>query len=108
MSYKQLTENDNRDNITQNTVFVYGTLVDDLNVLDKNSIYSVSVGALQEVDRKQQEQQVQLDAQKRELETQNSELETQKRELVAAKQRIVELENRMDTLTALVQSTLHL
>ena len=40
------------NNINNNTIFVYGTYVDDINILDKNSIYSVGVAATQQIDRK--------------------------------------------------------
>jgi hypothetical protein len=47
----ELTEAHRANGIEKNTVFVYGTRVDDFHVLDKQAIYNVSVGALQEMDR---------------------------------------------------------
>ena len=38
-------------------MFVYGSLVNDMNILDKNAIYSVSVGALLQLDKIQAQQQ---------------------------------------------------
>lgn len=46
-----LTEEDIKNNIQKNTVFVYGKRVDDLNVLDKHAIFSVGIAAMQEMDR---------------------------------------------------------
>lgn len=47
----ELTEEDMKNNIQKNTVFVYGKRVDDLNVLDKHAIFSVGIAAMQEMDR---------------------------------------------------------
>jgi hypothetical protein len=52
----ELTEAQMANGIQKNTVFVYGTRVDDFHVLDKEAIYNVSVGALQEMDRRVVEQ----------------------------------------------------
>jgi hypothetical protein len=66
----ELSEDDKKNNIKLNSVFVYGSYVEDLNVLDKNSIFSVSVGALQEIDRRQRKHNKQIEK----LETQYNEL----------------------------------
>jgi hypothetical protein len=55
-----LTEEDIKNDIKKNTVFVYGTRVDDFHVLDKHAIYSVSIGALQEMDRTIQRQALRI------------------------------------------------
>jgi hypothetical protein len=55
-----LTEEDVKNGIQKNTVFVYGTRVDDFHVLDKHAIYSVSIGALQEMDRTIQRQALRI------------------------------------------------
>jgi len=41
------------DEIIENQIFVYGQWVDDFHVLKKDAIFTVSVAALQEVDRRQ-------------------------------------------------------
>lgn len=51
-----LTIHDIENGVQSNTVFVFGTRVDDLHVLDKHAIYSVNVAAVQEIDRIQQQQ----------------------------------------------------
>ena len=66
----ELTEDDIKNNIRKNTVFIYGSYVEDLHVLDKNSIFSVSIGALQEIDRRQRKHNKQIEK----LETQYNEL----------------------------------
>jgi hypothetical protein len=66
----ELTEDDRKNNIKLNTIFIYGSWVEDLNVLDKNSIYSVAIGALQEIDRRQRKHNKQIEK----LETQYNEL----------------------------------
>jgi hypothetical protein len=40
--------------ITESTLFVYGQYVNDLHILDHDTIYTVATSALQEVDREQQ------------------------------------------------------
>jgi hypothetical protein len=40
--------------ITEATLFVYGQYVNDLHILDHDTIYTVATAALQEVDRQQQ------------------------------------------------------
>ena len=40
--------------ITESTLFVYGQYVNDLHILDHDTIYTVATSALQEVDRQQQ------------------------------------------------------
>ena len=40
--------------ITESTMFVYGQYVNDLHILDHDTIYTVATAALQEVDRQQQ------------------------------------------------------
>jgi hypothetical protein len=40
--------------ITESTLFVYGQYVNDLHILDHDTIYTVATAALQEVDRQQQ------------------------------------------------------
>jgi hypothetical protein len=56
----ELTEADKTNDVTKHTVFVYGTQVSDLHVLDKQSIFSVSVGAIQELDRMMLQQQLHI------------------------------------------------
>jgi hypothetical protein len=68
VSEYELTEEDVKNGIQKNTVFVYGTRVDDFHVLDKHAIYSVSIGALQEMDRTIQRQALRI----AELETQHT------------------------------------
>ena len=60
VSEYELTEEDVTNGIQKNTVFVYGTRVDDFHVLDKHAIYSVSIGALQEMDRTIQRQALRI------------------------------------------------
>jgi hypothetical protein len=40
--------------ITEPTLFVYGQYVNDLHILEHDTIYTVATAALQEVDRQQQ------------------------------------------------------
>jgi hypothetical protein len=54
-------------------IFVYGQKVNNLNVLSKDSIFTVGISALQEVDRQQQADKQRI----AELETKNAALETQ-------------------------------
>jgi hypothetical protein len=51
VSEYDFTEEDIKNNIQKNTIFVYGKQVDDVNVLDKNAIFSVGIAAMQEIDR---------------------------------------------------------
>jgi hypothetical protein len=51
VSEYDFTEEDINNNIQKNTIFVYGKQVDDVNVLDKNAIFSVGIAAMQEIDR---------------------------------------------------------
>ncbi len=87
---KQLTKQDIENNIHNNTVFVYGSLADDVNVLDKNAIYSVSVGALQQIDRQQQ--------------LYVSQIKNQEQEIAQVNQRILDLETKLNGLTELLKS----
>jgi len=48
---KDLTEEEKQSTIQENTVFVYGKQVKDLNILEKHAIYSVGMAAIQEIDR---------------------------------------------------------
>jgi hypothetical protein len=48
---KDLTEEEKQNTIQENTVFVYGKQVKDLNILEKHAIYSVGMAAIQEIDR---------------------------------------------------------
>lgn len=57
---QELTEKDKENGVEKNTVFVYGTRVDDFHVLDKQAIYSVSIGAMQEMDRLIQRQALRI------------------------------------------------
>jgi hypothetical protein len=45
------------DSFPGDKVYVYGRVVDDFHVLDKNAIFTVGIAALQEVDRQVQRQQ---------------------------------------------------
>lgn len=57
VSSRVLTEEDVQNNIQSNTIFVYGTKVDDLHILNKEAIFSVGIGAIQQLDRIVQQQQ---------------------------------------------------
>ena len=57
--------------ITEATLFVYGQYVNDLHILDHDTIYTVATAALQEVDRQQQADKARI----AELENQVSNLE---------------------------------
>jgi hypothetical protein len=46
--------------ITEPTLFVYGQYVNDLHILDHDTIYTVATAALQEVDRQQQADKVRI------------------------------------------------
>jgi hypothetical protein len=46
--------------ITESTLFVYGQYVNDLHILDHDTIYTVATAALQEVDRQQQADKVRI------------------------------------------------
>lgn len=73
---KELSEEDIKNDIHENTIFIFGSKVDDVHILDKNAIYSVSVAALQQIDTIQQRQRY----------------------------RINELENKVDNLIELLKS----
>ena len=49
------------DSFPGEKVYVYGRVVNDFHVLDKNAIYTVGIAALQEVDRQVQRQQATID-----------------------------------------------
>jgi hypothetical protein len=49
------------DSFPGDKVYVYGRVVDDFHVLDKNAIYTVGIAALQEVDRQVQRQQATIE-----------------------------------------------
>jgi hypothetical protein len=67
--------------ITESTLFVYGQYVNDLHILDQDTIYTVATAALQEVDRQQQADKVRI----AELENQVSNLEAK----VSAQQSLI-------------------
>ena len=67
-------------------IFVYGTEVNDFHVLDKNTIWTTTASALQEIDRIQQDAIIQINAEK----TKTVTLETQVADLLA---RMTALEN---------------
>ena len=56
VSKTSLTMQDIANGVKTNTVFVYGTQVSDLHILNKEAIYSVSIAAVQELDRVIQQQ----------------------------------------------------
>jgi hypothetical protein len=67
--------------ITEPTLFVYGQYVNDLHILEHDTIYTVATAALQEVDRQQQADKVRI----AELENQVSNLEAK----VSAQQSLI-------------------
>jgi hypothetical protein len=71
----ELTQEDVTNQIQTNTVFVYGKEVKDLQVLDKQSIYSIGIAGMQEIDRLLSQQQSTLQEQNRQLEELDVELE---------------------------------
>ena len=66
---------------------MYGELVYDFHTLDKNKIYTISVGAVQEIDRRQQ-------ADKEKIANLENELLTLKEQYNNLLSRIVALENK--------------
>ena len=68
-------------------LFLYGELVYDFHTLDKNKIYTISVGAVQEIDRRQQ-------ADKEKIANLENELLTLKEQYNNLLSRIVALENK--------------
>ena len=70
-----------------NKIFLYGKLVNDLNVLDKQIIFSVHHAAIQEVDRIQQSHATKI----QQLEAKNTQLENTISDLIA---RLTALENQ--------------
>ena len=67
-------------------IFIYGTQEDDVNIIDKNAIFTVATAALQEVDRQQQADKLKIAT----LESKVATLETQITDLLA---RVTALEN---------------
>lgn len=47
----ELTEEDIKNHVQKNTVFVYGKQVKDLHTLEKHAVYCVGMAAIQELDR---------------------------------------------------------
>jgi hypothetical protein len=81
----ELTEEDIKNNVQKNTVFVYGKQVKDLHTLEKHAVYCVGMAAIQELDRVLSTQRHLLTEQNRMME----EVETQLNQLIehrAAKQ----------------------
>jgi hypothetical protein len=77
--------------ITEATLFVYGQYVNDLHILDHDTIYTVATAALQEVDRQQQADKARI----AELENHVSNLES----TVAAQQSLInDILERLKTL----------
>ena len=67
-----------------NNVFCFGKEVDDFHILDENKIYKLHHGAIQEIDKIQQQQQTEINTLKTEnttLKTENELLKTQVSEL---------------------------
>ena len=74
-------------------IFLYGEYVYDFRTLDKNKIYTISVGALQEIDRQQQADKAEISTLKTKvttLETNYTNLQNQYNDLLS---RITALEN---------------
>jgi len=74
-------------------VFIYGYLVDDFHILDKEKIFTLHHSAIQELDRQQQADKAkiaELEAKNTELESKNTELET----------KVTTLESTLETLLA--------
>ncbi len=79
--------------ITGNQMFVYGQEVDNLHILKKDAIWTISTAALQEVDRQLQEEKTKvstLETQYNTLETQYNTLQSQYNDLLS---RVSALEN---------------
>ena len=68
-------------------LFLYGEIVYDFHTLDKNKIYTISVGAIQEIDRRQEADKVKITNLENELST----IKQQYNDLLS---RIVALENK--------------
>ena len=75
------------NNSLPDRLFLYGELVYDFHTLDKNKIYTISVGAVQEIDRRQQ-------ADKEKIANLENELLTLKEQYNNLLSRIVALENK--------------
>ena len=91
-----IQETDVLQNVTE--CFVWGQEVKDFNVLNKDAIFTVSVAALQEVDRELQATKTELQATKTELQTTKSELQTTNDKLLQIKQQLETLMSRVTSL----------
>ena len=60
-------------------IFLYGEFIYDFRTLDKNKIYTISVGALQEIDRQQQADKTRIAT----LESEVSTLKTQMQDVLS-------------------------
>jgi hypothetical protein len=67
VSNKILTEEDNSNHVQENTVFVYGKRIEDLNVLDKDAIFSVGIAAIKEMDQALLQQENTLEGQRQRI-----------------------------------------
>ena len=89
------------------TVFVYGQYVDDFHVLKKDAIFTVSVAALQEIDRRQEADNERIAVLEETNDNLQNELNAAKSEIIAANSEIIaansEIAAMKDQMTSILE-----
>ena len=79
-------------------LFLYGIVINDFHIVDKNKIFAIGFSATQEIDRIQQAEKTKLEEQTTKLEEQTTKLEEQTTKLAAAEIKINTLESENTAL----------
>lgn len=83
------------EELENNIVFVYGQEINDFKFLNKSSIFTVSVAALQEVDRQLQAAKILIQEQNNKIEMQKSKIDNQRIQIQSNTVTINDFKNRL-------------